>query len=152
MAGGGHAQPEFATTRLLVARDKVEAQDLKSAANTKLGVIYIPKHWGQVKLLAFGFHYAAAGGAQTTDGKMELLKNGTAVGTNKVATSVANHSAGGVVEVDLNATTNNLSGPPSYPTAVYTDVLEFNVNTQGAGAGDQTVWPYLIVQIDSQRS
>lgn len=152
MAGGGHAKPEFTVTRLLTAVDKVAAQDLKSAAGTVIGKFYIPKGWGQVLIKAIGFHYDAAGGAQTTNGQMALYKNGTIVGTNKLVTCAANHSADDVVETDMNATTDNLSAAPSYPTADSDDLLEFRVETQGAGAGNQSVWPYCLVMVDPQAS
>lgn len=149
----GHSLERYQMPMVLRPVNTVSAGNLKSAADTSLGLFTVPATWGKVNILAMGFHGAAAGGAQTTAGTMRLQVAGVdvddAAGNPFVAASVASHLAFDVVEESLNRTTSltELSQEPNYPTATSDDKIELLVATQGAGAGDQTVYPYLIVQI-----
>ena len=149
----GHALERYQMPQVLRPVNTITAGDLTDAANTSLGIFTIPASWGKVNLLAIGFHPAAAGGAQTTAGTIRLQVAGVdvddAAGAAFTAASVVSHVAYDPVETDLNATTSalELSQQPNYPQADSDDKLELLVETQGVGAGDQTVYPYLIVQI-----
>ncbi len=150
-ASRGHSYERYQAPQMLLPADKVAAVDLAAAANTSLAKFWIPAGWGKVQVLAMGFHYAAGGGAQTTDGTMVMEIGGVDVedanGNDFTVTSVASHTINDVVETELNSTTDNLSAEPSYPEASSAQLIELKVGTQGAGVGDQTVWPYIIVRI-----
>lgn len=128
----------------------VAAIDLKDAAATVEGRFYVPSAWGSITIKKLGIIMAAAGGAQTTAGALKLQKNGVDItdsaGTVLEVASVASHSAGAVVEIDLNNTlsANNLVSAPNYPTLAAGDVLTWVIKTQGVGAGDQTAFPYIL--------
>lgn len=148
----GHAKERFQAPQVLRPTNTITAGDLTDSAGTSLGKFHIPYWWGKATILAMGAHYAAAGGAQTTAGTAQLEVDGSALqdaaGAEFELTSVASHADGDVLtEVDLNSTTDNLSAEPSYPTVLPGQTIEMVVGTQGAGAGDQTIFPYLIVAI-----
>lgn len=152
-ASRGHALERYQMPTVLRPINTITAGDLTDAAGTSLGLFTVPQSWGKVDILAMGFHYAAAGGAQTAAGTMMLEVAGADVedadGDDFVVTSTASHSAWESEETDLNSTTSTteLSQEPSYPQATSEQKIELKVGTQGSGAGDQTIHPYLIVRI-----
>ena len=147
----GFSLERYQMLRQLLPWDSITAKDLKGAANTVLATFYVPASYGSIDLKRMGFIGAVAGGAQTTAGTMKLRINGTDVTDADLAvfvcSSVVSHTAGSVVETSLDKQTNadELSTtPPVYPAAVAGDVITCCVGTQGVGAGDQTVFPYLL--------
>lgn len=146
----GHSLERYQAPQLLRPANTVSAVDLKGSADASLAKFFIPSQWGTAEIIAMGFNAAAAGGAQTTAGTMVMEIGGTDVedadGNDFVCASVASHAAAACVETELNSTTNNLTAPPSYPTATKDQLIELKVGTQGAGAGDQTVFPYIIAR------
>lgn len=146
----GHAHPMYNVPFIVRPVNTITAGNLTDAAGTSIGKWFCPDFFGECLVLAIGFNYAAAGGAQTTDGKMEVeiagdnIEVASAVAT---ATSAASHTASDCVETSCNntATADNLTTAPSYPKIAGGQLLEWKVNTQGAGAGDQTVHPYAIL-------
>jgi len=152
-ASRGHALERYQMPQILRPVNSITAADLTDAADTSMGIFTIPACWGTVNILAMGFHPAATGGAQTTAGTMRLevgaVEVDDAAGNAFVAASVVSHVAYDPVEVDLNQTTSatELSQGPVLPQASSDDKIELLVETQGVGAGDQTIYPYLIVQI-----
>lgn len=133
------------------------AIDLKSAAGTTLGKWHCPPMLDAIQIIGFGFTYSAAGGAQTTAGSVELEIDGVNVEvpdpaspgstTVALAASEASHLQGDGEFTDLNQTENLLKLPPTFPELSPGEVLEMKVNTQGAGAGSQTVFPYIVWRI-----
>lgn len=146
----GHSRERFQERQTLFALDVVPGtpRDLKSAAGTVIGNFVIPAVWGQVTVMGIGLMYGAAGGAQTTAGTAKLQIAGVDVGAPFVVASVASHTIYDTAETELNATTaaNQYSAAPSYPTLTAGQVCQMLVATQGAGAGSQTVYPYLIIR------
>lgn len=146
----GHSLERYQMPQMVLPYNQVPGTpgDLKSAAATSLGKWAVPEFVGRWKMLALGHIYAAAGGAQTTAGAWKLQKNAVDVGAPFTLASVASHAAGDSDETSLNSTTTaqSLTTAPSYPYAAAGDVLEALVSTQGVGAGDQTVYVYLVVQ------
>lgn len=135
----------------------ITAGSLKDAAATSLGKFAFPKDWATCLIIKMGFTAAAAGGAQTTAGTMKLqiagadVENASAV--DFTAASVVSHAAWAQVETDLNSvtsslslTSNNYNAVPNYPEADTGELIELLVATQGVGAGDQTIFPYLVVR------
>lgn len=123
--------------------------DLKSAANTVLGYYGIPLTYGSLAVKALGFNYQAAGGAQTTAGILGILINGVepldANGNPFRVSSAVNHGQLGSVEVSTNQTVSPLNAPgPVFPVLNPGDIVSFFVVTQAVGAGDQTIYPYII--------
>ena len=152
-ASRGHALERYQMPQLLRPINTVSAVDVHDTAGTSLALFTIPVHWGTVEILAMGAHYAAAGGAQTVDGTIMLEIAGADVedadGDDFVVTCEASHTIWDAVETSLNSTTSatELTQGPSFPTADYNDKIEMKIGTEGTGAGDQTLWPYLIVRI-----
>lgn len=150
----GHSLERYQMLQMLRPYNTITAGDLTDAGGTSLGKFRIPPSWGTVYVVAMGFHHEAAGGAQTTAGKMQLEIAGSDVldedSAAFTAASVASHAAGSSVETELlqNATdVTNLAAPPQYPTLTSEQLAELKVDTQGVGAGDQTISPYLIVKL-----
>lgn len=132
--------------------------DLKSAAGTVLMTFMVPTSWGSVALHHLGGFMQATGGAQTTAGTAAVYINGTIVQdstpANIIISSVVTHAAGSVIETSLNNTldANNISTAPVWPTAVAGDIVTVKVVTQGVGAGDQTLVPYILYTITPGQS
>lgn len=149
----GFPKERYQALQILRPINTITAGSLKDAAGTSLGIFTIPDGWGGAKVKAMGFHHAAAGGAQTTAGTMKLQKDGSdVVNASSVAftaASVASHAAWSAVETELNqAASATPSNAPSYPSVTPGQKLELLVATQGVGAGDQTIHPYLLVSQD----
>jgi hypothetical protein len=149
-SGRGHSHERFQGLQMWRPHNTVSAVDLKGAADASLAKWWVPAGVASIQVVAMGFHHAAAGGAQTTAGTMVLEIGGTdvenAAGTDFSAASVVSHTADTNVETELNSTTDTLAAAPSYPTASSGQLIEAKVGTQGVGAGDQTVMPYLLVR------
>ena len=167
MSKRGYSLERFNARRLLHAVALVPGipVDLKSAAATVLTTHYVPFIYpledgvtDPLYIRAFGFYAAAAGGAQTTAGTMGCNINGTAMkyytpatglytGSTLTVASVATHTAGSVVAIEANliAVADRLTLPPVYQVINPGDVVTLVVVTQGVGAGDQTIYPYLVV-------
>lgn len=146
----GHAHPMFNVPFLVRPMDTITAGSLKDAAGTSLGKFALPDYYGQCILLAFGFTFAAAGGAETTNGKMQVEVGGfdvTVDGSTATAASSASHTAHDCVETNCNntPTADELTDKPEYPLVAGGTLIEWKVDTQGVGAGDQTVHPYAIL-------
>lgn len=149
----GHSLERYQMPQMVLPYNQVPGTpgDLKSAAATSLGKWAVPEFIGRWKLLGLGHIYAAAGGAQTTAGAWKLQKAGADVessaGVPFTLASTASHTEADSDETSLNATTTalSLSQAPSYPFAAAGQLLEALVSTQGVGAGDQTVYVYLVV-------
>ena len=146
----GHSHPMFNVPFVVRPMNSVSAGDLQAAAGTSLGLYALPDYFGQCLVLAFGFTNADAGGAQTTAGLMEVEIAGDNIevaGAVAVAASVAFHTIHDCVETSCNntPTASNLSSEPEYPVIAGGQLLEWKGNTQGVGAGDQTVYPYAIL-------
>jgi len=167
MSKRGYSLERFNARRLLPAVALVPGTpvDLKSAADAVLATYYIPFLYpledgvtDPLYIRAFGFYAAAGGGAQTTAGTMGCKVNGTAMkylnpstglytGTQLTVASVVSHAAGSVaaIEANLIAPADRLTLPPQYQVINPGDVVTLVVVTQGVGAGDQTIYPYLAV-------
>lgn len=147
----GHGIERFQMPMLLTPTNSVSTGNLAASAGTSLAQFRIPGSWGKVDVLAMGGWYSAAGGAQTTDGVAKLQIAGADVedadGNDFELTSEVSHAINAHIETDLNSTTDPLAAPPSYPQATSDQLIEMLVKTQGAGAGSQTIYPYLIVRI-----
>jgi len=168
MSVDGYTAAKFQTPRLFRPQDSVAAVDLKGAAASVLGTWMVPQPpaaytdgtlpVGTLELRSFGFNAAAAGGAQTTPGTLQLAVNGAAIlsgppdpitglpaGAAFQCASAVSHARGAAVSCSLNQTlaASKLTTPPSYPTVNPGDIITWIVGTQGVGAGDQTIWPWL---------
>lgn len=146
----GHSHPMYNVPFVVRPMNSITAGDLASAVGTSLGQYALPDYFGECLVLAFGFTYAAAGGAQTVAGSMEVEIAGDNIevaGAVALATSVASHAAHDCVETSCNNTpaASNLASAPSYPVIAGGELLEWKVNTQGTGVGDRTVFPYAIL-------
>lgn len=153
-AKSGHSLERFQERVTLRPNNVVPGTgvDLKSAGGTAIGNFVIPDVWGTVTVLAIGLEYVAAGGAQTTAGAAKLQIAGAdvnnAAGSPFTVASVASHTLYDTEETELNSTTaaNQYSAAPSYPTLTAGQACQMIVATQGAGAGPQTVYPYLVIR------
>ena len=159
MSTDGYTAAKFQTPRLFRPMDTVSAVDLKGVAAAVLGSWMVPQPpaaytdgtlpVGTLQLRSFGFNAAAAGGAQTTAGTLQLAVNGVAIldgnGAAFHCDSVANHAKGAAASCSLNQTlaASKLTAAPSYPTVNPGDIITWIVGTQGVGAGDQTIYPWL---------
>lgn len=137
--------------RLLQTQGLIPAVgNLKDAAATVILEWLVPAGIGSITIKAMGGFMQAAGGAQTTAGTAGLYINGTIWkdedDTNIVISSVASHLDNSGIETSLNATltASELESAPDYPVAVAGDLVQMKVVTQGVGAGDQTLIPYLL--------
>ena len=170
MSTDGYSAAKFQTPRFYRPQDSVAAVDLKGAAASVLGTWMVPQPpaastdgalpAGTLELRSFGFNAAAAGGAQTTAGTLELAVNGTAIlsgppdvngnpsGAAFQCASVVSHARGSAVGCSLNQTlaANKLTTPPVYPRVNPGDIITWIVGVQGVGAGDQTIWPWLSIR------
>lgn len=165
----GFPKERYQAVHRIIALNKAPgtALSLKDAAATSLGVFSCPAGWGGMDILAMGFTFDTAGGAQTTAGTFSLQIAATDVKYSSAATndnlgsvitgaSVVSHAAWSNVETNLNralGTANGLNGTaaqvvpaPVYPYATDGQKVELLVATQGVGAGDQTGYPYLLVR------
>lgn len=170
MSKRGYSLERFNARRTLPAIGLVPGTpvDLKSAAATVLTTHYVPFLYpledgvtDPLYIRAFGFYAAAAGGAVTTAGTMGCNVNGTALKYYTPATGLytgsvlavspvtgfVSHAAGSVwaIEANLIATADRITLPPVYQVINPGDVVTLVVVTQGVGAGDQTIYPYLVV-------
>ena len=161
MSTDGYTAAKFQAPRFFRPQDSVAAIDLKGVAGSVLATWMVPQPpaaytngslpVGTLELRSFGFNNAAAGGAQTTAGTLQLAVNGVALLDGNSAAfhcdSVVSHARGASVSCSLNQTlaTSKLTSPPSYPSVNPGDIITWIVGTQGVGAGDQTVWPWLFL-------
>ena len=134
------------------------AKDLKDAATTLHGTFGIPEHYfdnqesGKVRIKKLGFIQAATGGAQTIAGTIGVYVDGTITSASKVLASEASHVAGAKNDLDLNTTSStaavgsSFDTAPAYPEVTVDQLVQIKVVTAGTGAGDQTVWPYIVIQ------
>lgn len=167
MSVDGYTNAKFQAPRMFRPMDTVSAVDLKGVAASVLASWMVPQPpaaytdgtlpAGTLELRSFGFNAGAAGGAQTTAGTLQLAVNGTAIlsgppdvngnpsGPAFQCASVASHAKGAAVSCSLNQTlaASKLTAPPSYPTVNPGDIITWIVGTQGVGAGDQTIWPWV---------
>lgn len=144
----GHAHPMFNVPFIVRPMNSITAGDLKAAAGTSLGLFSLPDYFGQCLVLAIGFTFAAAGGAETTHGSMEVEIAGDNIevaSATLAPASVASHTIHDCVESSCNNSSGTLEEAPEYPLIAGGQLLEWKVNTQGVGAGDQTVYPYAIL-------
>lgn len=128
--------------------NSISAGDLKAAAGTSLGLYALPDYFGQCLVLGIGFTFAAAGGAETTHGLMEVEIAGDDIEVTSATltcASVASHTIHDCVEESCNNSSGTLEEAPEFPVITGGTLLEWKVNTQGVGAGDQTVFPYAIL-------
>ena len=145
----GYSLERFQMLRQLCPITTSSAADLKSAAATNQGKVYVPAAVGSYTLKFLGIVASAAGGAQTTAGTLKLQIDGVDVTDNAgnpfLVGSVASHSEGSVVETELNKNVSgDLNAPPSYPTITAGSILSWVQATQGVGAGSQSYYPYVL--------
>lgn len=150
----GHGLERYQALHVLRPINTITAGSLKDAAATSLALFTIPKAWGTVYVVAMGMTMAAAGGAQTTAGTAKLQIAAADVTDDASAAftmaSVVSHAAFSSVETELDQNSTNvtaLAGAKSYPTLTSEQKCELLVATQGVGAGDQTMHPYLLVKL-----
>jgi hypothetical protein len=150
-----YSKERFQAPRQAFPRDTFAAGNLASAVGTILGTWTPPLFYGQCVIYSLGFAYAAAGGAQTVNGTLGGYVNGVALAdlsaVQFVVPGLPAHAVWGEAEVNLNGNdliNGTLLQPPSFPVINPGDVFTWRVVTQGTGAGDQTVWPYLMYAIN----
>lgn len=146
----GHAHPMYNVPFIVRPVNTITAGNLADADGTSIGKWFCPDFFGECLVLAIGFNYAAAGGAQTVAGDMKVEIAGDVItvdGSTLLCTSVASHAASDCVEQNCNDTTSTetLSAAPSFPKIAGGQLLEWKVGKQGTGAGDRTVHPYAIL-------
>lgn len=149
----GFPKERYQALHVLRPVDTVTAKDLAAAAGASCGIFVIPAGWGAAKIKAIGAAFAAAGGAQTTNGTAKLQIDGAdvvdATGTAFTVSSKPSHGAWSVKETELNkAASADPKLAPVYPVALPGQKVEVVVGTQGVGAGDQTAHLYLLVSQD----
>lgn len=149
----GFPKERYQALHVLFPVDTTSAKDLAAAAGSTCGIFVIPAGWGAAKIKAIGVAFAAAGGAQTTNGTAKLQIAGADVvdasGVAFTVASKADHAAWSVKETELNkAASADPALAPVYPVALPGQKVELVVGTQGAGAGDQTGRFYLLVSQD----
>lgn len=149
----GHSDPLFQMPQIWRPINGVSAVDLKSAADTVVGLFLVPPEYGAVQIVKFGFHTSAAGGAVTAGGSLKLTIGGVDVmnaDEEVIELAIAADSElYEPYEQHLNRTLrpDNLQAVPNYPYALANEAIQLRVGTQGSGSGAQTVWPYIVVRV-----
>lgn len=121
-------------------------QDLKGSV---ADLLLWPVLHDYVQILDLGYEVMAAPGAVTTAGVIQLWKqikdNGALAIANALATMSFDNTKAiyGNAIVSLNAGASTIPATRNWPLAQRGDVLVLKLTTQGAGAGAQTVRPFI---------
>lgn len=140
---GGPAEGRFQTIHLFTTETSL---DMKDSTGDKL---LWPVRHAFIQILEIGYTMMAADGAVTTNGVYNIDKQIKEGGARAIINSLGVLTFDAALTlyqnkvVPVNAGASTTPSTRNYPLAKAGDVLVLELVTQGVGAGDQSVRPYI---------